>query len=277
MIAKVPSPAIAFLRSAVLLLAGFAALYPLPESPSVRFYGVPDEIAHLTEHPWAGHYARGDGFSGDTLSVAPTTGFEFESRYCTGKGGTYGTLKEMGRVLVLTVLGGSPFYTPDALEYESVRWGQRAYLVPRKEIISFANEINSGGEPRHDMNGMFLLREGDHKKPASGRPQLPAAYRKYLLAKPIKAHILDIPIMRSDEKDKHHHAADIILDAGWADGLLHGMQLSPALPDYHSKATVLGLGKHTSELVFEWYDYDQPLRLSKGMGFSTRDTWRDTP
>ena len=108
-----------------------------------------------------------------------------------------------------------------------VRWGERLYLIDEDALLEFCNAVNTGIEPRRSFNGAedqrafdgaylgaFYLREDDEQRSAVGLPQLPAAWREYLLEKPVEGVVTSI--------DGEHKAA---LNVGSRHGLRVGMRL----------------------------------------------------
>src|SRR5207253_9589852 len=70
-----------------------------------------------------------------------------------------------------------------------VRWGKRRYLVPTEQVLDFCGDIQSRREPRNETRGFYYLRRGDEKKPATGKPELPLGFEKYLAMQPIEAKL----------------------------------------------------------------------------------------
>jgi hypothetical protein len=189
------------------------------------------EFDKLGKHPWAGKYYHGDGLGVNvSLYVAPASGFAFSWHGCLGLyDQNYGAVVETNGVLKLTFdlpnerrgfQGLAPAFVP-------VRWGPRTYLVAFDEMADFCNAVNSKREPRNDMHGRHLLREGDEKKRATGEPQVPAAFKKHLLKKPIVAIIVAIGKVstRPSVADFKFKDIEVTLNVGKKDGLLPGMEL----------------------------------------------------
>lgn len=189
------------------------------------------EIARLEKHTWAGEYYQGDGLGMNiAMSIAPKNGFAFSWHGCLGLyDQNYGAVVETNGFLKLTFAlpnerGG---FRGLAREFIPVHWGPRTYLVASDEIADFCNDVNSGREPRNDMHGRHLLRDGDEKKRANGEPEIPAQFRQYLLKKPITANIVAVGKVSTRPSIVEFKFKDIevTLDAGKKDGLLPGMEL----------------------------------------------------
>jgi hypothetical protein len=189
------------------------------------------EIQKLPDHDWAGEYYAGDGLGvNTTLALAPGAGFVFEWHGCLGLyDRNYGTVTATNGVIRLACAfenqqkgfqGIAPALVP-------IAWGSRHYLVPATEVIDFCNSVNDGGEPRTDMHGTFFLRTGDEKKAVAGLPQVPAAFRGYLLVKPVEATIIRVgsSTTRPSVADWKFKDTPVTLDAGTNAGLRVGMEL----------------------------------------------------
>ena len=118
-------------------------------------------------------------------------------------------------------------------EFIPIRWGNRMYLVPTKEIVGFCNEVNSGSEPRKELHGRYLLRRGDEKRQATGDPAVPAEYQSYLLKRPIEAEITKIGkvVTRPSKADFKFKDTTVTINAGKKHGLQSGMELYVTAPD----------------------------------------------
>ncbi|MCG3132413.1 MAG: hypothetical protein FLDDKLPJ_03252 [Phycisphaerae bacterium] len=100
------------------------------------------------------------------------------------------------------------------VRWRLVPWGERRYLVPDGQIIRLCNAINLGEEPRDGSQGWALLRRGDASRRVTGEPDLPEAWRAFLLKEPIDGKIIAF-----------EEGGFARLDIGGDDGLLAGMTL----------------------------------------------------
>lgn len=73
-----------------------------------------------------------------------------------------------------------------------IQWGARRYLVEEAEMMKFVNAVNLAWEPRKTITGGYLLRRDDWSRPATGLPEIPAEWRKYLLRTPISATVTSV-------------------------------------------------------------------------------------
>lgn len=59
------------------------------------------------------------------------------------------------------------------LDYYSVEWGERRYLIPPRQIKAFCDQVEKGLEPRSEIFGRWwLLRLGDEHLKVDGVPEL---------------------------------------------------------------------------------------------------------
>ncbi|GIK16956.1 MAG: hypothetical protein BroJett003_19200 [Planctomycetota bacterium] len=100
------------------------------------------------------------------------------------------------------------------VRWRIVPWGERRYLIPDGQIIRLCNAINLGEEPRDGPQGWALLRRGDATRRVTGDPELPEAWRGFLLKEPIDGRIIAF-----------EEGGFARLDVGGNDGLLAGMML----------------------------------------------------
>jgi hypothetical protein len=202
---------------------------PAAEAEAVRRRAaIHSEIARLgPEHSWAGNYYKGDGLGFDlSASLAPESGFVFESRSCEGlHDRNYGAIVATPERVRLSFhfsndrVGFRGFAT----EFVPIQWGERRYLVPTERMEEFCLDVNSGWEPRDGMQGAYLLRRGDDERPAPGMPLVPQLYRGFLLAAPIEAQVIQLV---NSEKDKlGFYRARVILNAGSEQGVARHMQM----------------------------------------------------
>lgn len=186
------------------------------------------EVASLPQHDWAGDYYWGDGLGANVrLLLAPSNGFVFTWNGCMGLyGHNYGPVTVENGVITLKPEEPNPGdkFGGIATQFIALHWGDRHYLIPQQRIIDFANAYNKGFEPRESVYGMFLLRDGDEKKKAAGKPPVPAEYRDYFLDKPITAHITAVTNVRTP--DQYTRLADVVVDAGTRAGLKPGMEMA---------------------------------------------------
>jgi hypothetical protein len=187
------------------------------------------EIASLgVDHAWAGSYYEGDGLSENvTLRIAPAAGFVYEWQGCMGLyDRNFGTVSERDGRLVLS------FHFPNkqgnaiaglAQELVPIRWGDRHYLVALDAIERFCADINSGEEPRRTVQGEYLMRDGDGKRPASGLPIVPAKYARLLLKAPVDAKVTDV--LDSWKVDRTTFMTRVKIDVGSDQGLVEGIRL----------------------------------------------------
>jgi len=253
----------------VLLLTTVAT--PAPEAPGaydtkeaeVRAEAVRAEVAAelaaLPAHPWAGRYYWGDGLGANvTVDLAPRSGFVFEWHGCMGLyGRNYGPLTETGTRVVLEpeLPNEDGAFAGIDEELVPVSWGTRAYLVAAGKIDAFCNAVNDGSEPRQGVHGHFLLREGDEKKPTSGRPSTPEGELSCLLDRPIQGRVASVSGQTTKvEDDVSWTATTVVLDVGSAQGVWVGMRFHVVQPgNVYESARVTHVSEGSSEALFESY------------------------
>ena len=146
-------------------LAGFAP--ELRSAWTERVIRVDDEIAHLSDHPWAGIYRTGDGFDRIwTLRIAPESGFTWEWAGCGGVTDlNVGTVREEGGALHLTCEWPNvhdPWKSgcPETLSVVA----RNGYLYLVQDWEHFRSQVERGWDPL----AMVLVRVDDDARPISG-------------------------------------------------------------------------------------------------------------
>jgi hypothetical protein len=245
------------------------------------------EIALLKAHFWAGQYYFGDGLGANvTLTVAPENGFTITWFGCLGLyDQNHGTVEWDGNIVKFSFA----FPVKDgyigryASEYKPIRWGERVYLIPTDEIIDFCNAINSRSEPRNGAHGFFFLRDGDEKKQAKGKPELPKEFMPYLLDKPVDAKIVSIKDVREEQRkdvcgeDYIRRTVTVVVNKGKRDGLLPGMELHVTKPDMiFDEVKLTNVEETQSEGVFvaNLWGARKEATPSAGWQLSTCPSWR---
>ncbi|MGN6150571.1 MAG: hypothetical protein ACTHOH_01005 [Lysobacteraceae bacterium] len=213
-----------------------SAAQPDGDAAERRRIEIHRELAHLGPHPWAGDYYEGDGLGANiALSLAPQAGVAVTWEGCLGLyGANRGRVEARDGMLRFVyetpnVPGFGGF--PDAVR--TVRWGERRYLIPDAKLIAFVNAVHRGFEPRRDMHGMFLLADGDEKKPASGLPTLSPRFLALLRRQSLEAQVRSVDHAESRRERMAslgcNHVYRLTLDRGANDRLAPGMELM-ALP-----------------------------------------------
>ena len=213
-----------------------APAQPDGEAAERRRAEIDKELTGLGAHPWAGDYYEGDGLGANiALSLAPRAGVAVTWEGCLG---LYGANR--GRVEARDGMLHFVYDTPNTPGFggfpdtvHTVRWGARRYLIPDTKLIAFVNAVHRGSEPRRGMHGMFLLAEGDEKKPVSGLPALPPRFLALLRRQPLEAQVRSVDRVESKRDSMPslgcNHVYRLTLDRGANDRLAPGMELT-ALP-----------------------------------------------
>ena len=109
-----------------------------------------------------------------------------------------------------------------------VKWGDRRYLVPEKQLLEFCNAVNQGEEPRDSEWGEFYMGKGHEKLKVAGLPDLPKPWNDFLLEAPVQGRVVEfLPEMQAR------------VDIGRKDGLRAGMELVPAEGEFFSDQEIL--------------------------------------
>lgn len=197
-------------------------------------------------HPWAGEYYEGDGLGMNLyLMLSPKGSYYFSRSGCTGSGPSEeGKIRQTGSVLRFE--GAKSYWLEQ--EFHVVNWGERAYLLKKDEIVSFANYVNRGWEPRYGAHGVFLMRHGPGFPLASGRPKLPKEYEKLLLDRVVDASVVAVGAVKSTSTESwkpEQRTTVVELDAGSQDGLSPGLEL-PLRGGADGNATIVAVQERTS-------------------------------
>jgi hypothetical protein len=235
----------------------------------------------LTASELAGTYIAGHNFGGSSINLQADGTYSQESGACTmstKESGTYFLSDGVVRFTILKYTGVQfsdeskeiDLLNPEArkeffgyrddekvepLKTEftllPVKWSERVYLIDESDLRDFSNAINLGLEPRTELSsepyyGSFFLRESDLQKSVSGKPQLPAEWRTFLLSKPVTAKIVAI------ETQAKTQIATI--NRGSQDGLKVGMKLlvkeqEPSL--WSRVGEILSVEKRTAKVQVE--------------------------
>lgn len=238
------------------------------------------EIKKLGDAPgWAGSYYYGDG-TGVNVSVdlAPAVGFAFTWAGCLGDyDRNCGSVAEKDGRLALTFTfpnervgfrGLAPVLIP-------VAWGERRYLVASDRMEQFANDVNSGSEPRRGVHGLTLLRRGDEAKEVQGLPPLQKEFAGLLLQKPIEGLLIamrDTQVVKGDVLSTRKTTA--VVDRGKEHGVWPGMRLYFCNPEGASASIrVTKVEAQTSMVAIDDTRGDKAVVPVEGWTWSTRASW----
>lgn len=227
------------------------------------------EISSLANHEWAGEYYCGDGLGFNlSLTMAPQSGYLFEASGCTGRyGRNYGPVTpSKGRLrLAFRLPVQRERLSTIADQLIQVHWGPRRYLIPPKEMLEFCNAVNAGTEPRTDIHGLHLLRWGDDAKAVQGLPTVPDEFKRYLLARPIEAEIIEI-------RERAENST-VVLNRGKMHGLLPGMELHIIEPNhpFESVRVTKVKGERCEATITSFFD-DAPAPQPRWR-LSTKQVW----
>jgi hypothetical protein len=219
-------------------------------------------------HPWAGTYYRGDGLGcNELLTIAPGDGYQYTNHGCLGLyGADHGSVALSGGRLVLwaSVLCCPPL---QRRELVIVDWGPRRYLVEPRQVLEFANSVNSRRADAPDELADFLgriedrsfyLRVGDEEKPIEGQPTLPTEFDRFVLRHPIEGHVAANRSQANRTSSAVEGAGlEVEVDLGGAQGVFAGMKLRMKEPGgAHDAATIVTRVEEQSSICrVEWCSF----------------------
>lgn len=211
------------------------------------------EIAAENDRPsrpaWAGEYYAGTGSGIDVVfQVAPNAGIAYGWSGCFGLHDlNYGTIREAkpDRLIVEFALDTAKNLHRDedgvarpflSSELVFVDWGERRYLIPSCRMITFCNDVNDGSirsadaihpqrvGPKTDIDA---VRARESRELPTGSPSVPAEYREYLLAEPVRGSIRSVldTTQLSGERGRSVYEVRVAIDRGGDHGLRVGMRL----------------------------------------------------
>ena len=155
---------------------------------------------------WAGKYYEGDGLGANIqLSLSPDAGATVTWHGCMGLyGANHGALVESpdGALRIDFVAPNEPDkFANFPSELVPVSWGERQYLIPPDKIPEFVSAINHGREPRKNVHGRFLLRDGDEARPVTGLPSLPTSIPAQVRHEPVEVEVESVELRSRKEED----------------------------------------------------------------------------
>ncbi len=227
-----------------------------------------------TSNSWAGHYYEGDGLGANIrLSLAPDAGAVATWSGCLGLyEANHGSLQQNadGLIRMNYVAPNDPSGIGFPSELLAVTWGERQYMIAPDRLPAFATAINHGYEPRNQSYGMFLLREGDEKKPIGGVDTLPEQVRGLVRTQPVEVSIETVELRERTEKDgfcTNHYVVRVKPLSTATPPLFVGEELDPLKG--HETATVLALLGESAEAEIRIYECDDASAPILGARFTT--------
>ncbi|TWU51424.1 hypothetical protein [Rubripirellula reticaptiva] len=239
------------------------------------------EIESLGNHAWAGSYYMGDGLGENvSLVISPTNGYVFEWHGCMGLyDRNFGKIKRQNDRLQLsfTFPNNQQGFQGIAGEFTPVSWANRTYLIPSNDLVGFCNDINSGAEPRKQVHGNYLLRDGDESSLVTGHPEIPVKFKPYLLDQPIEAAIIEIGDVttRPSVCDWNFKDTEVIIDSGTNAGVLQGMELYVVAPNDVVESVIIRSVENNKSIGVMTQIDDDETAIKAGWKLSTRPRWND--
>lgn len=249
---------------------------------AARQLAVSIELERAADSPeWAGTYFRGSGRGGESISLAPGSGFATVATGCIDILTNCGEVKTSGALLEL-----APRFEPERYGAEIygdrlmiVPWGARRYLVPLERLDVFVSDINLGRfeTDRYrwaPADARWLALERTRHEPLVGAPQLPPEHAAHILATPIDGIVLGSRAL----PEELHLATfwrdyELELDRGSADGMWIGMRIALLGPRGLEDARVVAVSEHGSIATVRAHGEHRAVRT--GSEWSTRDRTRD--
>jgi hypothetical protein len=204
---------------------------------------------------WAGNYSP--VYSGEVnveaLRWSPEIGFVYLNFYtCLPelRGLDYGSVVATPDYVLLT--SQSSKLNGQATKYLRVKWGERHYLVPEKEVAKFYRFVAGYGWKKDEYVIFdFLLKNDDIEKPIAGMPIFPRGYERFV-KKPIEATITKV--LRREIKTEQSYDGSpayeshtfVRLNVGSLDGIGRGMTFNIVESEDYEKVDIVQIGKHSS-------------------------------
>ncbi len=271
-------------RGAVAVVVAVAAAPALADWPSLP-YDAPEvttevearqarieaELRTLRGHPWAGVYTSGDGYSSAYLAVSPGAGYVFTFDGCMGLyGRNHGAVASTPSGLeLLPVLSSDDAGMAPPSELLHVTWGQRSYLVYPEDVVHFCNGVNAGGGNAHV--GGALLRKGDERWRARGKPMANGSPLPCLLEAPIRARIVAVRLASTQPTENGtERFFELTVNAGQAEGAFPGMIFTVEDPGANDWFEVIEVDDHVSRGVSHHADLDARPDPVTGWRVTTR-------
>lgn len=227
---------------------------------------IDEELANSLNDEWAGEYYCGDRLGYNiSLKIAPKNGFIFTHTGCMGLYGfNHGDVTVAGNLLRLnfTEPEGEIDNRDVTSELNTVRWGERHYLIATERMIDFCNAINNGFEPGLYLGSLFLHKKEDEKKKVTGEPLIPVQFREYLLKKPLRAEITEVLNHTVFSEDiMKRNVTEVIVNIGTADGLKKGMELRVVKPDISSEIEITEVYEHSARGILVQLQFDDDIKI----------------
>ena len=194
------------------------------------------ELETLTDHPWAGFYAKGLSLGAQwELSIAPESGFAYTCQstdnFVNGSpliDHNYGSVTWENGILKLSPVLANDKNEHNHLptEFVLIRWGDQLCLVPADGIIDFCNGVHSG------RGAIYFVRNGRMGMPRPvGKPEVPEKYKPYLLEQPIAGEIIAVGETREIRKRTTiAYETVVTINKGTQDSVLPGMEFFASNP-----------------------------------------------
>jgi hypothetical protein len=205
------------------------------------------EASKSSANEWVGSYGAMDSpTSGARLDWAPEKGFLIWWTTCSHG---YWDMINFGNV---DFRDGVLHVTPElSKEGEKVyplsdlipvKWGNQHYLIPLDRLIAFCYAVRNAG--RSFEIDEFFVKESDRDKRQFGLPAVPPAYKKYLVAPPINATIIEV------KSGPQSWSETLTLNAGRTAGVVRGMKFFTVFPrNIYMLVEIMNVSDDSSEAL----------------------------
>lgn len=204
---------------------------------------------------WAGDYSPvySGEVNAETLRWSPKVGFVYLNFYtCLPelRGLDYGSALATPNYILLT--SQSSKLNGQTVKYLPVKWGERHYLIPEKEVAEFYRFVAGYGWKKDEyVTFDFLLKNDDIEKPLFGMPVFPRGYERFV-KKPIEAEITKIS-RREIKTEQSYDGSPVYkshtfvrLNVGTANGVKPGMTFNVVESEDYEKVELLQIGRNSS-------------------------------
>jgi hypothetical protein len=248
---------------------------PLNDERHIKLRKIEDDLKRGSHEPWEGVFYDGNPFIGLARgwTISRKVGYVSTTRRYD-----WGTVEAKGdRLILVSEAPGKPWGLMP-VEYVIVPWDSQVWLVEPSEMVEFCNAVNSGRIGKHDTYGQFLLKVEDFGKKRAGLPQVPEAYKEYLLRKAIVGSIVrgneekgDVAVVGLTQL---RSGFSWMVDVGKKNGVRTGMKFYQAeAPDQAVSASlhVISVTEKQSELLELSSGEGAKSKMKAGMRVTTSD------
>lgn len=209
----------------------------------------------VDEPAWAGQYGWLGASIGESLSLAPNTGFAFfASSGALGSYENHGVIAEVTSEcirLIATIDLRLPHEQRMSAEYVPVRWGAWRFMIAVDDMVRFCNEVRDDAEAAPYVAG-FLNNRAYENPPSDPFPHVPARWQPYLIPPDVIATVTSARVEPLDARGWECRLW-LTLDKGQLDGILPGMRLFANDNDFRD-VEVLSVTNSAATVAYTFYE-----------------------